>query len=512
LSSKQRVCEACYTKTVTVSELVNEEDNIHGETIEGLKRLYRSTIKPLEIQYRFDKFYSPILCDADFDAAPMILLMGAYSVGKSTFIRHLIRKDYPGIRIGAEPTTDRFTIISGTHSGDTVIPGNTLVVQADRPFNSLQKFGAGFLNKLECSLTDADILHNLTFVDSPGILSGSQEKTRDYDYTGVIEWFAGRCDRILLLFDAHKLDISDELQSAIGALRGHEPKIRVVLNKADTVDSQQLMRVHGALMWSLGKIIRTPEVMRVYVGSFWDKKQMNSNNADFFNLFKKEEGDLFDDLQELPSSSIVRKVNELIKRLRAAKTHALIIDHLRTKLPYFSQEKALRLMLNNLEEEYKEVARVNNVPLGDFPRPATFKASLQIHAGNDLSLFPPLNPHLIADINVSLASLLPRLLSKYNNKTTGKKEAKPVAAPIDDDTLAIWKEEFRALDPDDGLLSGAQLRDFFIKSGLGTPVLKKVWSLADHDQDGFLNENDFITAKRLIKMVLNGEELPSTIS
>ena len=47
---------------------------------------------------------------------------------------------------------------------------------------------------------------------------------------------------IILLFDANKLDISDELKGAIDALKGHEDKIRCILNKADQIDRQQLMR------------------------------------------------------------------------------------------------------------------------------------------------------------------------------------------------------------------------------------------------------------------------------
>ena len=67
---------------------------------------------------------------------------------------------------------------------------------------------------------------------------------------------------ILLLFDPHKLDISDEFKEVIGALLGNEEKVRVCLNKADSVDQQQLLRVYGALMWSLGKVMNNPEVVR----------------------------------------------------------------------------------------------------------------------------------------------------------------------------------------------------------------------------------------------------------
>lgn len=62
--------------------------------------------------------------------------------------------------------------------------------------------------------------------------SGEKQRIdRGYDFTGVLEWFAERVDRIILLFDAHKLDISDEFRRSIEALRGHDDKIRIILNK-----------------------------------------------------------------------------------------------------------------------------------------------------------------------------------------------------------------------------------------------------------------------------------------
>lgn len=59
---------------------------------------------------------------------------------------YLLEQDFPGMRIGPEPTTDSFIAVM---HGDTegVIPGNALVVDPKKPFRKLNAFGNAFLNR-----------------------------------------------------------------------------------------------------------------------------------------------------------------------------------------------------------------------------------------------------------------------------------------------------------------------------------------------------------------------------
>lgn len=100
---------------------------------DGLKHLYRQRIRPVEELYKFGEFYQPLLTDYDFDAKPMVLLLGQYSTGKTSFIRYLLGRDFPGQHIGPEPTTDRFIAVMHGEE-EKVTPGNALAVSSSMPF------------------------------------------------------------------------------------------------------------------------------------------------------------------------------------------------------------------------------------------------------------------------------------------------------------------------------------------------------------------------------------------
>ncbi|CAH1451012.1 unnamed protein product [Lactuca virosa] len=382
--------------------------------VDGLKKLYIQKLKPLESMHRFNEFVSPALTNSDFDAKPMVMLLGQYSTGKTTFIKHLLKTGYPGAHIGPEPTTDRFVAVMNGPD-ERSIPGNTVAVQADMPFNGLTGFGGAFLSKFQCSQMPHPLLDHITFIDTPGVLSGEKQRTqRSYDFTGVTSWFAAKCDLILLLFDPHKLDISDEFKRVISSLKGHDDKIRVVLNKADQVDTQQLMRVYGALMWSLGKVLNTPEVMRVYIGSFNDKPINVSDDGPMgAELFEKEQEDLLADLKDIPKKACDRRINEFVKRARAAKIHAYIMNQLKKEMPsWIGKAKAQQRLVDNLEAVFEKIQKDHRLPAGDFPNVESFRMSLN---GYNIDRFERTKPKMIQAVDDMLAYDIPKLLKSFRN-------------------------------------------------------------------------------------------------
>merc|ERR1711892_1107799 len=375
------------------SWLLSEEKNTG--VVDGLKKAYRTKLLPLEKHYSFHDFHSPPLNDTDFDCLPQVLVIGQYSTGKSSMIKYLLRTDFPGIRVGPEPTTDRFIIVSHG-DGHHVVPGHALVMDSQKPYAPLSKFGSSFLNRLQ-----------LSSCPSPVLSGEKQRQDRGYDFAEVVEWFAERVDVILLMFDAHKLDISDEFRSSIEAMKGHEDKIRIVLNKADMVDHQELMRVYGALMWSLGKVFNTPEVARVYIVSFWDESLRYDINQKLFNA---EEQDLFQDLHSLTRNSTLRKLNDLIKRARLVKVHALIIADIKNNMPMLiGKDQKKRELIAKLDETYKRIQKEYSVPAGDFPEIARMRKVLET---SDFNNFPRMNESMLGAVDEMMRSDITDLMKK----------------------------------------------------------------------------------------------------
>lgn len=339
----------------------------------------------------------------------------------------------------------------------------------------------------------------------------------------MVNYWASRVDRILLLFDAHKLDISDEFKSAITALKGNGDKIRCVLNKADQVNQQQLMRVYGALLWSLGKVLGTPEVLRVYVSSFWDRPYQQEEMT---KLFDAEKSDLLSDLKALPRSASVRKINEFVKRTRRAKVHALIIDHLRNKFGWFGKQKTQDKVLGNMKSMFEEVARKHNLPKGDFPNPTKFSQILQEF---DIWKFPKLKVKDIekidAILSVGVAKLMENVsyVDKPRADPTGEgggfnpfaMEETAVATSggrdgwvVNKTLKAKYDEQFFKLERAGGKALGGQIKMVMMKSGLSNDVLAEIWDFSDIDRDGKMDMDEFALMLYLIDYVKQGNTLP----
>nr|XP_036222341.1 intersectin-2 isoform X4 [Bactrocera oleae] len=74
-----------------------------------------------------------------------------------------------------------------------------------------------------------------------------------------------------------------------------------------------------------------------------------------------------------------------------------------------------------------------------------------------------------------------------------------------------YQEQFKALQPQGGFVTGAQAKGFFLQSQLPPLILGQIWALADTDSDGKMNINEFSIACKLINLKLRGMEIPKVL-
>ncbi|VDO16361.1 unnamed protein product, partial [Brugia timori] len=142
--------------------------------MEALKSAYEKKVIPSEKRYLYSEFDTPPLRDQEFMGKPTILLLGQYSVGKTSMISYLLNGNYPGADIGPEPTTDIFAHVDYSEKTQT-ISGITLASDPNYQFQSLKIFGDVFLNKLRATRFNAPLLKYISIIDTPGILTGDKQ-------------------------------------------------------------------------------------------------------------------------------------------------------------------------------------------------------------------------------------------------------------------------------------------------------------------------------------------------
>lgn len=406
-----------------------------------LWQIYSEKVLPVEEKSFYSHFSAAPISREEFEAKPQVLLLGQYSTGKTSMIRWLTEAETNYLDVRPQPCTDKFiAVVHGDE--ERVIHGNAAACLPQLPYQGLSKFGESFLNSFQALVLPSKILKEITFIDTPGVLAGNKQRIgRDYDFASISAWMANRADLVFLTFDAHKLDISDEFQEVMEVLRPYADKVRCVLNKADQIDASNLVRVYGALLWNVGKVLKTPEIARVFVSSFWNEDYRFTDHKTLFDEDKKA---VLKELAGLPKAALLQRINNLAKRVNAVRTHLIVISHLRSKMTGFhnlfkSEETIKKNVCQQLPDLLAEAQRVYELAPGDMPKPEDLKAKIMSFDG--LSKLRPLDKKDTAKLRRILAVEVPRLLSEVSG--VASPAAKDALDPNEPEPTTGWVSNCR---------------------------------------------------------------------
>ena len=222
------------------------------------------------------------------------------------------------------------------------------------------------------------------------------------------------------------------------------------------------------------------------------------------------------DLWQLPWVSLERRLSCLLKRALQVRTNAILLNHIRSQLPALlgGREKQVKLS-NDLENVFASVSSKFSIPPSHFPSLSTFRSIL---LSCDLSQSRKLRQKdldmLDEAINVDIPFIARQAglnVPKQDTIMLSKSQGTVSHELIESPNLSEYLEEFESLGPSGGKLTGAQVKGNFLKSGLPSGNLYRVWNLSDVDGDGLLDLYEFALAKKLISLSLSGAELPRVL-
>ncbi|XP_052744317.1 sarcalumenin [Bicyclus anynana] len=388
--------------------------------LRDLKRLYETSIKPLETLYKYRDLSNRHFGDPEIFSKPLVLFMGPWSGGKSSILNYLTGIEFTewSLRTGAEPSPAYFNILMYGKEPQ-VLDGTQLA--ADWTFSGLQKFGQGLEERLRGLRYPSKLLEKVNIVEIPGILEVRKQVSRVFPFNDACQWFIDRADIIFLVYDPSKLDVGPETEAILDQLKGRESQTRIVLNKADSVKPEELMRVQSALIWNISPLMSSPQPPVMYTVSLWSLPYEPGAPV---RLLQAQERELLRDLRQAVDRRIENKIASARRFAVRVRNHAKMVDcYLTTYYNHktiFGNRKVIAdAIIENPQNYhiYEGLSTLTNISRYDLPDPETYRDFFRL---NSLYEFQQLSATCtyfrgcpINRLDVAIAYDLPELVGKY---------------------------------------------------------------------------------------------------
>merc|ERR1712150_292183 len=254
---------------------------------------------------------------------------------------------------------------------------------AEFSFSSLQKFGQEFLKKLRGKKMPNKLLQKAIFAEIPGLLeTGSKKIDRRYPFNDACQWFIDHADLIVLVHGYTKLDIGPETEALLDQLKGRESQVRIILNKADEITAEELLKIQGNLVWNVSPLMSSLEPPTLYAGSFWSHPYKEGAPK---KLLKAQETSLLKDIREAIDKRVVNRIATARRFAVRIRNHAKMVDcYLNTynnKKGMWGNQKVVDDIVQHPEKYniYEGISAMTNISRYDLPDPETYKVFFALH-------------------------------------------------------------------------------------------------------------------------------------
>nr|CAD7257585.1 unnamed protein product [Timema shepardi] len=394
-------------------------------TLKELKRLYDIAIKPLETLYKYRDLSNRHFGDAEIFSKPLVLFMGPWSGGKSSIINYLLDNEYKqtALRTGAEPSPAYFNILMW---GDREEALDGTQLAADWTFSGLQKFGQGLLDRLHGLRLPNKLLEKVNIVEIPGILEIRKQVERLFPFNDACQWFIDRADIIFLVYDPAKLDVGPETEAILDQLKGREYQTRIILNKADQVRPEELMRVQGTLVWNISPLMSSTEPPIMYSVSMWS---LPYEQGAPLRLLQAQERAFLRDLREAVEKRVENKIASARRFAVRVRNHAKMVDCYLTTYynhkSFFGNKKKVSEDIIESPQNYhiyEGLSTLTNISRYDLPDPDVYRDFFRLNKLYDFPLLASTCTYFrgcpINRLDVAIAYDLPELVGKYKKSVS----------------------------------------------------------------------------------------------